>query len=166
MDLLKRSITASVATLALFTSLYSLADEKIKISKTIPYATTSNATDAVKEKCELGEKVVAYIDQYSKQVELVDGAPTGKYIEMEFSEVFAPGGGSWSGPKWVEVTGTLKNGSEDVASFRAKRFSTGGVFGGFKGTCGILARCTKALGKDIATWLKEPTDGAELGDAK
>jgi hypothetical protein len=28
----------------------------------------------------------------------------------------------------------------------------------------VLGRTVKALGKDIATWLAKPQDGAELGD--
>lgn len=162
---LKRSSFAAIAISSLLVSLNTNAGEKIIIPEAVPFSKTSNATAAVKEKCELGEKVSAYIDKYSKLVEVGDGT-TAKHIDMEISEVFAPGGGAWSGPKWLEVTGTLKDGTKEIASFRAKRFSTGGAFGGFKGTCGILARCTKALGKDIATWLKEPTDNAELGDAK
>ena len=51
-----------------------------------------------------------------------------------------------------------------IASFRAKRFSTGGAFGVFKGTCSIIGRCTKAIARDISDWLKHPVDGAELGD--
>ncbi len=40
-----------------------------------------------------------------------------------------------------------------------------GAFGGFKGTCSILGRCIEALGKDIATWLKDPEMDSQLGDA-
>jgi hypothetical protein len=65
----------------------------------------------------------------------------------------------------MTVTGTLTEDDKPVASFRAKRFSTGGAFGGFKGTCSIIGRCTKAIAGDIAAWLKSPVDGAELGDA-
>ena len=35
------------------------------------------------------------------------------------------------------------------------RNSGGGFGGGFKGSCSVLGRCTKALGKDIAKWLRD-----------
>jgi hypothetical protein len=66
----------------------------------------------------------------------------------------------------MEVTGTLMQDDQAVAAFRAKRFTTGGAFGGFKGTCSIIGRTTKAIGRDIAAWLQNPVDGAELGDAQ
>ena len=53
-----------------------------------------------------------------------------------------------------------------VSRFRAKRYSTGGAFAGFKGTCSIIGRCARAVGRDIAAWLEDPKDGALLGEAK
>ena len=35
------------------------------------------------------------------------------------------------------------------------RNSGGGFGGGYKGSCSVLGRCTKALGKDIAGWLRD-----------
>jgi len=35
----------------------------------------------------------------------------------------------------------------------------GGFGAGFKGSCSVLNRCTKTLGKDFADWLK-----GQLGD--
>ncbi len=51
-----------------------------------------------------------------------------------------------------------------MGSFVAARYSTGGAFGGYRVTCSILGRCIKALGKDIAGWLKSTTMDAALGD--
>ena len=47
---------------------------------------------------------------------------------------------------------------EDWASVEAVTFSrdSGGGFGaGFKGSCSVLGRCSKALAKDIAGWLSK-----------
>jgi len=38
------------------------------------------------------------------------------------------------------------------------------MFAGFKGTCSIMGRCVKALGRDVAEWLQSPSKGAVLGD--
>ena len=162
----RRFTTAAVvATTFAFSSVASLA-EAVQVPSVIPFAKDLNVTDAVRAECQLGEKVSSFIKKYGKKnIEVVE-SPAGNYVAMEITHVHAPGGGSWSGPKWLEVSGTLMDGEKEVASFRAKRFSGGGPFGGMKGTCAILGRTTKALGKDIAGWIKSPVDGAALGDAK
>jgi hypothetical protein len=141
------------------------ADDTIGIPKAVPYAEKVDVTDAVRNECELGEKVSAFLAKSASNARFSEDTSQGRYLHMEITEVFAPGGGAWSGPKWMTVTGTLTEDDKPVASFRAKRFSTGGAFGGFKGTCSIIGRCTKAIAGDIAAWLKSPVDGAELGDA-
>ncbi len=140
--------------------------EKIGIPADVPFDPSADVPQKVQDECNLGPKVATFVQKYNRDVQFSESPNEGQYVDMSITEVFAPGGGGWSGPKWMEVTGTLMNNGEKVASFRAKRFSTGGAFGGFKGTCSIIGRCTKALGKDIANWLKNPVDGAELGDAK
>ena len=168
MDIFKSTLSAAVLLASLSATSVFAADAKpIAMLKDIPFAEGLDVAQAIKDECQLGEKVVSFIVAYGKKdVAVTDTVGTGKYLDMQITQVFAPGGGAWSGPKWLEVSGTLKDGNKDVARFRAKRFSGGGAFGGFKGTCAILGRTTKALGKDIATWLKNPTDGAALGDAK
>lgn len=142
------------------------ADEVIHIPKVVPFAENTNVPAAVRDECELGEKVSAFLTESAPNVKVSAGPEQTRYLSMAITEVYAAGGGAWSGPKWMTVTGTLKENDQAVASFRAKRFSTGGAFGGFKGTCSIIGRCTKAIAQDIAEWLKNPVDGAELGDAR
>lgn len=143
-----------------------LAEGKVGIPEAVPFAEDSDVPAKVEKECQLGEKVATFVGKYSKNTEISADPGTGLYLNMEITEVHAPAGGGWSGPKWMEVTGTLQENGQDKASFRAKRYSTGGAFSGFKGTCAIIGRCTKAIGKDIAKWLKNPEDGAELGDAR
>lgn len=158
---------ALTAALSLSMTVSAFADT-VQIPSKIPFAEGIDVSEAVRTECQLGDKVSSFIKKFGKKnVEVsLGGELSGSYLNAEITNVFAPGGGAWSGPKWLEVSGTLMEGDKNVASFRAKRFSTGGAFGGFKGTCSILGRTTKALGKDIAKWLKSPEDGAALGDAK
>ena len=117
--------------------------------------------------CPTGAQVASFLQKGSRRVEIGQVPSDGHYIDMAITEVHMPGGGAWSGPKWLEVMGTLHEGDGDVvASFRAKRFSTGGAFGVFKGNCSIIGRTARAIGEDIAGWLRNPVDGAELGDAR
>lgn len=155
--------------LAMAVGLASMARaDGVKVPNPVPYADDIQVRKEIREECKLGEKIARYIEAYGDEVELVEDelGSSGRVLEIEISHVYAPPGGGSSGPKWVELSGTLKQEGERVASFRAKRFSTGGFFGGFKGTCAIIGRSTRALGRDVATWLKDPEDDADLGDAR
>lgn len=134
----------------------------IGILKVIPFDEATNVPQAVRDECQLGEKVSDFLAQYAKNVKASDSANPARFVKMAITEVHAPGGGAFSGPKWMEVTGSLMENGEVVASFRAKRFSSRGGFG----TCSIIGRSAKAIAKDISKWLKDPVDGAELGDAR
>jgi hypothetical protein len=146
------------------------AAEPVKIQRSIPFASTAQVPPAVRDSCQLQTKVPDFIKQSAGEgVQVVDGAlnrKLGRVLEMEITEVHAPGGGAFSGPKWMSVKGELFDHGKSIGSFRAKRFTTGGAFGAFKGTCSIIGRCAKALGEDIAKWLAAPTPNAEIGDAR
>ena len=142
----------------------------IKVSRTIPFAASARVGPEVREQCQLQTKVPEFLRQSAGGgVELVDGVldrSAGRVLELEITEVHAPGGGAFSGPKWMTVEGKLYDRGKLSGSFRAKRFTSGGAFGAVKGTCSIIGRCTKAIGQDIAAWLVSPTENAELGDAR
>ncbi len=163
------ALAGLAACAALVAALPALA-EVTRIQRSIAFASGSGVPAAVKDQCALETKVPDFIKQFGGDaVEVVDGAldrKKGRVLQMEITEVHAPGGGAFSGPKWMTVKGDLFENGKSIGSFRAKRFSTGGAFGGFKGTCSIIGRCTKALGQDIASWLQSPTPNAELGDAR
>jgi hypothetical protein len=141
-----------------------------KVPRSIPFANNAAVPEAVRNQCELNTKVPEFIAQSAgSSVELVDGPVSrkaGRTLEMEITEVHAPGGGAFSGAKWMSVNGTLYDQGKQIGSFRAKRYSTGGAFGAFKGSCAIIGRCAKAIGQDIAGWLAAPSQNAQLGNAQ
>ena len=161
--------TALVAGALVLAALPAAADTT-KMLRSIPFAANAPVPAAVRDQCALQTKVPEFIAQAAgSSVELVDGTlnrKVGRVLELEITEVHAPGGGAFSGPKWMSVKGELYEKGKQIGSFRAKRYSTGGAFGGFKGTCSIIGRCTKAIGDDIAGWLGAPTQNAQLGDAR
>ena len=140
----------------------------VKVAKTLSFSAESEVRQKVKDECALQTKIPAYLAQYSSDVELVEGdlGSEGRVLTIEITAVHAPGGGAFSGPKSVSVSGVLQENGATVGNFRGARYSGGGVFGGYKGTCAIVGRCGKAIGKDIATWLKNPGKDSLLGDAK
>jgi hypothetical protein len=64
----------------------------------------------------------------------------------------------------VLIKGSLAEKGKVLGDFNARRYSGGGMFGEYKGTCSILGRCVKTLGKDVAEWLAHPVSQAALGD--
>lgn len=132
----------------------------VKVPRTIDFATAAPVRSAIRQQCNLQTIVPAAVAQNSPDATLVDGRGN---LSLEITEVHGPGGGPFSGPKWMAVTGKLHQGSKVLGSFRAKRLSTGGFV---RGTCATLGRCAQTIGRDIAAWLKAPTMDAELGDAR
>jgi len=152
------------------TELSAQSASTLVVSETIPFASSAKVRAKVKQECRLEEKQGKFIRQYGNRVysNIVSTKPAGgdyHVLEAEITVVHAPGGGAWSGAKWMRVEGTLKDASGKVlGTFDASRYSGGGAFGGYKGTCSIIGRCTKAIGKDIAQWLAAPSMNATLGD--
>lgn len=149
-----------------------LAAESVTIPKTIPFAKGLSVPDAVKAECQLPEKTAQFVQEYAGKSMTVNAADNvspktpGKVLVMQITEVKGSGGGAWSGPKAVGAEGTLYDNGKAVGSFKVMRHSGGGAFGGYKGTCSILGRCTKAIGQDVAEWLKSPSMNARLGELK
>ena len=140
----------------------------VKVARVVPFAEGSGASDKVKAECQLETKVTTFLAEFSNDVELIDGAPgpDGRVLELAITSVHAPGGGAFSGGKSMTVSGTLRQDGTEIGDFVASRISGGGAFGGYKGTCGIVGRCAKVIGKDIAAWLANPAKGSRLGDAR
>lgn len=140
------------------------------VIKPITYQKGSYVRDAVKRECNLPGKLTQFIEdnamgQYAKIITNSRSAPAGaELLQIEIEQVQGGGGGAWSGGKWVLINGKLLKRGKVVGSFKARRYSGGGLFGAYKGTCGILGRCVKTLGSDIAGWLANPTHNAVLGD--
>ena len=142
----------------------------VYISKQIPFAQSVYVSQAVKSECDLNGKLSEFIQaegrNYGANVVGVDtvAGKQGRVLTVKITNVMGAGGGAWSGAKSVSVEGELSDNGKVIGSFRGSRYSGGGVFGGFKGTCSILGRCVKALGSDIAGWLQSPVMNANLGD--
>lgn len=160
------SIGAAAAGLLLLAGAAPAGTGPVKVQRTIPFSEASGASDAVRSECQLETKVPEFLSRYSEDVELVDALPRagGRVLALTITQVHAPGGGAFSGPKILTVEGTLRENGKAVGSFTATRYSGGGAFGAYKGTCSIVGRCAKTIGKDIAGWLRNPEDGAHLGD--
>jgi len=128
--------------------------------------------DAVKNECQLLTKLPGFVKSYanSQYADITtESAKTksGDHLFIQIVEITNSKKNLWTGQgvgQYIGVEGYLMKKGKKVASFKGRRATTGGFMGGYKGTCALLGRCTKALGKDIAVWLKNPVDNARLGD--
>ena len=143
--------------------------QSVTISWPIEFTETSGASDNVKAECSLPAQVPQYIKRYAKEMNVVlandvSDNTEGWVLHVEIVNVIGTGGGTWSGPKSVTVQGKLTENGEIIGTFTATR-ATGRSGAGGHGTCSMLDRCMKTLGKDIARWLTDPTMDAKLGTA-
>ncbi len=167
-----RTLCAVVLAAGASLPLTGLAAGKVTIPKEAPYASQVSVPDAVRAECNLPGKVSDYVKEYAGknfdvvQADKVTAGTPGQALDLKIVNLTGTGGGAWSGPKHVTVQGTLWENGKVKGTFTSTRYSSGGAFGGYKGTCAILGRCTKAIGKDVGEWLMAPSMNARLGDAK
>ena len=148
------------------------AEGTITLATTAPYSADNNIRKKIVNSCKtLGNKLSGFIKSNSEKkgltIELadnVDPSSAPSVLQVEITDAVSQGNAFIGHRKFVEVQGTLYRDGEPVASFDAQRSSGGGFAAGYKSSCAVLARCAKALGKDISTWLVNPVDGAELGE--
>ncbi len=146
--------------------------ETITVSDEIPFAEDAVIKGAIKKDCALPTKFPPFIESFGKEfgVDVKVSSSASKsdpaYLHVEITDAVSRGNAFIGHTKFTEATGTLYRNGEEVASFVGQRYSGGGAFGGYKGSCSVLGRTVKALGKDIALWLQNPEDGAQLGDLK
>jgi hypothetical protein len=149
-----------------------LQAQPVTMARSVPYADDAEISSKVRSECvKLQDQLAEFIREYGKangvDVRLVDD-PTrngpGRVLEVEIVEAVSMGNAFIGHQKFTRVGGTLFDDGKQVASFRARRNSMGGAFGGYKGSCSVLGRTVKALGQDIAQWLRNPQDGGRLGD--
>jgi hypothetical protein len=147
-----------------------LAGGGVVVLQEIPFAGDAVIRDKVKTECQLQTQLPRYIADFTKGspgVELRDAFDDGsgdRQLHVVISSVNE--GGNWfvGRHKGVTVSGELKHQGKVIGSFSAARSTSGGFAGGYKGACSFVGRCAKALGKDIAGWLGNPTMNAGLGD--
>lgn len=165
---MRRLAMTVIAPAFLFVSMVAQADT-VTVSSSIPFAADSGASENVKKECKFETRLPEYIRKQAKRglKVVVTEEPLenvqGKVLFLETTDVFAPGGGGYSGSKSAMVTGELKEDGEVIASVTARRRTLVGMT---PGTCSMLKRIAKKLGGDIAGWLREPTMNARLGDIK
>lgn len=145
--------------------------ESITLARTAPYAADSEIASNIKSECQLTTQLPAYIAEYAEErrigtafAEQVSPSDPGRVLVVEIDEAISRGNAFIGHQKFTRAKGALYQDGEEIGSFVAQRYSMGGAFAGYKGSCSVLGRTVKAIGKDVAEWLAAPTRDARLGD--
>lgn len=147
------------------------AADGVTVQKPVAYNEDAEIPKAVRAECKLDEEVPDAIAATAKESGVsvtfapqVTGATSGRALELEITDVAADGNAFIGHRKSMSVKGKLYENGQVIGSFKARRISMGGAFGGFKGNCSVLERTATAIGEDIAGWLAEPKMDSRLGD--
>jgi len=144
----------------------------LSLQKTAPFEEGLSVPEAVQKECQLETKIPDFAEGFAKgdfEVTMVDGASEstpGKAVKIVITDLAGAKGGIYSGPKYVAIKATLWQDGKVAGTLSSRRSTSGGMYGGYKGTCSLLGRCAKALGKDVATWLKKPSMNERMGEAR
>jgi hypothetical protein len=82
---------------------------------------------------------------------------TGRRLVLRVDQVHALGGGGYTGPKWMYMSGELLEGNVLVASFKSHSTSGRGLT-----TCRSLDSLNDSTTDMIVNWLNSPSMGAQL----
>ena len=145
----------------------------LSLQKTAPFEEGLAVSEAVKKECQLETKIIDFAEEFAKgdfdKIDMMDSvseSTPGKAVKIVITDVAGAKGGIYSGPKYVAIKATLWQDGKVAGTLSSRRSTGGGAFGGYKGTCSLLGRCAKALGKDVATWLKKPSMNERMGEAR
>ncbi len=91
--------------------------------------------------------------------------PKGRFLQLRIESAMSSGNAFVGHHKAVTTSAHLFENGKEVGQTTLSRDSTGGAFGGYKGSCSVLRRCTVTLGKDIAAWVKTQSTQAPAAPA-
>ena len=139
------------------------AEDAIQIPSDVPFTSEATVAENIRNECTtLGSRLAKSLEQFAAKygvptVVVDESGPTalGRVFHVEITNVFSAGNAFIGHRKSMAARGELFENGISVAKVDFTRDSGGGFGAGFKGSCSVLARCTKTLGNDFAKWLKE-----------
>jgi len=94
----------------------------------------------------------------------VDTKSAGYNLTAEYTQVVSQGNPFIGHNKFTQIHLTLFKDGKKISEADAGRRSGGGFGAGFKGSCSVLGRTIEANADDVVFWLKNPVNGARLGN--
>jgi hypothetical protein len=134
----------------------------ILIQHSTPYNEHSVVADKIKSEChqlgsQLSNSLTKYALKYNLPLKQVNTSlpEQGNVVKLTIDNVFSSGNAFIGHRKSATVTAQLFVDGKMVSETQKTRNSAGGVLGGFKGSCSVLAHTVNTLGNDIAKWLSK-----------
>lgn len=160
-----------IATIALLAAGSAQADV-VTLPRSAPWTNEREIASNIRSECQLQTQLPAYIAEYAREekkietrfADAVSPNDAGRVLVVEIEEAVSRGNAFIGHQKFTRARGSLYDNGQEVGSFIAQRYSMGGAFAGYKGSCSVLGRTVKAIGKDVAEWMAAPKMDAQLGD--
>jgi len=138
----------------------SSSKDAFQIQANIPFASGFSAANNVKEECtilgsQFSNSILKYAPKHKVLVNQVNGKlpEKGKIVKLAIQNVYSGGNAFIGHRKSVTIAAILYIDGKEISRTSLSRDSTGGVFGGFKGSCSVLAHTVNTLGSDVGRWL-------------
>lgn len=148
--------------LALAMSVSAISATPARLQLPVTYHPNAGVVDSVRNECQIEDMLGRRIGDAVGRAESMPAAEgetvliDDSRLRIQITHVLGVGGGAWSGPKAITVQAEILEGGKTVRQTKITRWSVGGVFGAFKGTCTILERCANAITKDLVRWVRNP----------
>lgn len=139
------------------------AGDLIKVSASPKYHDPEVIPENIRSECTgLGSTFSSYtkqfLEKYGYSVELTDDiseTSKGTNILLTITNASSAGNAFMGHNKSVSMRADVIVDGKIVDTYKHTRNSRGGFGAGYKGSCAVLGRCAKALGKDVANWYKK-----------
>lgn len=139
-----------------------LAVTATRLEVPVTYHPNAGVVASVRSECQIEDMLATRVGRVLGKLNKTDSGtvntgadPSGdNVLRLQITHVLGVGGGAWSGPKAITLTAELLENGKVVRQTKINRWSVGGVFGAFKGTCTILERSADAISKDLSRWVR------------
>ena len=148
-----------------------LNGKTIYIKAMVQFSPNSRVKANIKQECTLQDAVASDIvkSAASQGLNIVvknSIKPNELELKVQIENAVSAGNAAIGHSKYVVISGAIVKGKTKYYSFDAARLSGGGYFGAYRSSCSVLGGISRRLGKDVAGWLQNPYDRAELGDVQ
>lgn len=130
----------------------------------VTYASDAGVVEQVNDECHIDDMLTHRVGEALRRLNRTgegtidaNSAPgDAQVLRLQITYVMGVGGGAWTGPKAISLSADLIDGGKVVRHTKFKRWSVGGLWGAFKGTCSILDRTAVIVSKDLRRWVHSP----------
>ncbi|MDR5750116.1 MULTISPECIES: hypothetical protein [unclassified Caballeronia] len=141
------------------------AANPVLLETPVTYAPDARGVEQVKSECRVDDLLTHHIGDVLRKLNKAGDGTTASQtdaggatiLRVQITNVFGVGGGAWSGPKATTVLADLLEDGKVIRHTRVNRWSVGGMWGAFKGTCSILDRTAIVIAKDLGRWVRDPS---------